>query len=73
MNGGWSSPGELPEIGTRYEWSDFVGATWIGTLTGWESVQMEDVDGRPCVGLSLSFSDHAGFETNLPVAFRHPA
>jgi hypothetical protein len=66
----WSPPGITPTPGERYEWEDFVGARWTATLVSWSSVQMDDVDGHPCVGLRLVFEDRGAFETNLPVRFR---
>lgn len=70
MSAQWYEPGVTPTPGKRYEFEDFVGARFVGTLAGWESVDMEDIDGHLCRGVSLTFTDRCGFETNLPIRFR---
>ena len=70
MSAGWYEPGVTPTPGERYEFEDFVGARFTGTLAAWMTVPMEDVDGRACTGLRLVFDDRSAFETNLPVRFR---
>lgn len=54
----------MPEVGVRYEWCDFIGATFIGTLAHY----FTNDDGE----LELEFSDRQPFATNLPIAFRRP-
>lgn len=73
MSDGWHPPGVTPTPGERYEFEDFVGARFTGTLATWQTVPMNDADGRAGAGLRLTFDDRDAFETNLPIRFRAAA
>ena len=53
-----------PKVGERYRFVDFLGASFVATFTGHETVQLEDGP-----HLRLHFEDRGDFTTNLPIDY----
>ena len=82
-NTGWYEKGVYPTEGERYEFEDFIGARFTGTfdhfethrtkplLTGGTMLEhLDPHDAKAVLYITLYFTDHPSFTTNMPVRFR---
>lgn len=63
----WAPQGVLPLVGETYEFEDFVGARFVGTV---KQLRLNEPGYEP---ICIEFRDGKSFETNLPLRFREMA
>jgi hypothetical protein len=63
-HGGWHAPGVTPDVGATYEFEDFVGGRFSGTVS---RLVLDHPEHEP---IRIEFEDGTSFETNLPLRFR---